>query len=49
MARQADELKKQVEKESQQWKKDWLDKQRELQNHLRELRERTLEELEPVI
>jgi serine protease Do len=49
MARQADELKKQVEKESQQWKKDWLDKQRELQNQLRELRERTLEELEPVI
>ncbi len=40
MARQAEELKKQVEQESQQWKKDWLDEQRELQKQLLELRER---------
>ena len=50
MARQAGELKKQVEQESQQWKKGWLDQQRELQKQLRELRERALpEQLEPVI
>ena len=46
-ARQAEELKKQVEQESRQWKKDWLDEQRELQRG--ELRERARLELEPVI